>query len=39
LRWAELLTFGAVRIVMGATVFVIGVLTGAGIAALVMPPI
>jgi hypothetical protein len=39
LRGAELLTFRAARIVMGATVFVIGVLTGAGIAALVMPPI
>jgi hypothetical protein len=39
LRGAELLTFRAARIVMGATVFVIGVLTGAGIAAWVMPPI
>jgi hypothetical protein len=38
LRAAELLTKPA-RIMMGATVFVIGVLTGAGVAAWVMPPI
>jgi hypothetical protein len=34
-----LLTLRPARIVMGATVFVIGVLTGAGIAAWMMPPI
>jgi hypothetical protein len=36
---AELLTMRAAFIVMGATVFMIGVLTGAGIAAWVMPPV
>jgi hypothetical protein len=34
LRWAELLS-----ILVGATVFLIGVLTGAGVAAWVMPPV
>jgi hypothetical protein len=38
LRGAELLTRPA-RIVMGATVFMIGVLTGAGVAAWMMPPV
>jgi hypothetical protein len=39
LRGAELLTFRSARILVGATVFMIGVLTGAGIAALMMPPV
>jgi hypothetical protein len=39
LRGAELLTIRPVRIAMGATVFMIGVLTGAGIAAWMMPPV
>jgi hypothetical protein len=34
-----LLTIPAMRIAMGATVFLIGVLTGAGIAAWMMPPV
>jgi hypothetical protein len=34
-----LLIIGPVRVVMGATVFVIGVLAGAGIAMWVMPPV
>jgi hypothetical protein len=33
------LTIWPARVAMGATVFVIGVLTGAGIAAWMMPPI
>jgi hypothetical protein len=38
---AELLTLGLepAQVVMGAAVFVIGVLTGAGIASWMMPPI
>jgi hypothetical protein len=36
---AELLTIRPMRIAMGATVFLIGVLTGAGIAAWMMPPV
>jgi hypothetical protein len=36
---AQLLTIESARIVVGATVFVIGVLTGAGIAAWMMPPV
>ena len=36
---AELLPVQVARIVMGATVFVIGVLTGAGVAAWMMPPV
>ena len=39
LRGAGLLTIRPMRIAMGATVFVIGVLTGAGIAAWMMPPV
>jgi hypothetical protein len=39
LRWGELLTIESARIVVGVTVFVIGALTGAGIAAWMMPPI
>jgi hypothetical protein len=39
LRGAELLTIRPTRIATGATVFLIGVLTGAGIAAWMMPPI
>jgi hypothetical protein len=39
LRRAELLIIRPVRLVMGATVFVIGALTGAGIAAWMMPPV
>jgi hypothetical protein len=39
LRGAELLTIQPMRIAMGATVFLIGVFTGAGIAAWMMPPI
>jgi hypothetical protein len=39
LRGARLLTIRPMRIAMGATVFVIGVLTGAGIAAWMMPPV
>jgi hypothetical protein len=39
LRGAELLRIRAARVVMGATVFVIGVLTGAGIAAWMLPPV
>jgi hypothetical protein len=39
LRGAELLTIRPARIAMGAAVFMIGVLTGAGIAAWMMPPI
>jgi hypothetical protein len=35
---AELLTIRPMRIAMGATVFVIGVLAGAGVAAWIMPP-
>jgi hypothetical protein len=38
-RGAELLTIPPMRIAMGATVFLIGVLTGAGIAAWMMPPV
>jgi len=34
-----LLTVGPVRVVMGTTVFIIGVLAGAGIAAWIMPPV
>ena len=36
---AELLTMRPAWMVMGATVFVIGVLTGAGVAAWMMPPV
>jgi hypothetical protein len=36
---AEWLTIPPTRIAMGATVFMIGVLTGAGIAAWMMPPV
>jgi hypothetical protein len=36
---AGLLTMRPAFIVMGATVFVIGVLTGAGVAAWMMPPV
>jgi hypothetical protein len=36
---AGLLTMRPALIVMGATVFVIGVLTGAGVAAWMMPPV
>jgi precorrin-2 methylase len=36
---AELLTIRAARIMLAATVFVIGVLTGAGVAAWMMPPV
>jgi hypothetical protein len=39
LRGAKLLTIRPMRIAMGATVFLIGVLTGAGIAAWMMPPV
>jgi hypothetical protein len=39
LPWTGLLTVRPMRIAMGATVFVIGVLTGAGIAAWMMPPV
>jgi hypothetical protein len=39
LRGAGLLAIRPMRIAMGATVFVIGVLTGAGIAAWMMPPV
>ena len=39
LRGVELLTIPPARIVMGAAVFMIGVLTGAGIAAWMMPPV
>jgi hypothetical protein len=39
LRRAELLTMRPARIVMGATVFVLGVLTGAGVAAWMMLPV
>jgi hypothetical protein len=35
----ELLTIRPVRIMIGATVFVMGVLSGAGIAMWVMPPV
>jgi hypothetical protein len=34
-----LLTIRPARVVMGATVFVVGVLAGAGIAMWVMPPV
>jgi hypothetical protein len=39
LRGAGLLTIRPMRIAMGAAVFVIGVLSGAGIAAWMMPPV
>jgi hypothetical protein len=39
LRGAGLLTIRPMRFAMGATVFVIGVLTGVGIAAWMMPPV
>jgi hypothetical protein len=39
LRGVELLTIPPALIVMGAAVFMIGVLTGAGIAAWMMPPV
>jgi hypothetical protein len=39
LRGAELLAIQPMRIAMGATVFLIGILTGAGIAAWMMPPV
>jgi hypothetical protein len=39
LRRAELLTVGPARVVMGAAVFVIGVLGGAGVAMWVIPPV
>jgi hypothetical protein len=39
LRGGGLLTIRPMRIAMGATVFMIGVLTGAGIAAWMMPPV
>jgi hypothetical protein len=35
----ELLTIQRVRIMIGATVFMMGILSGAGIAMLVMPPV
>jgi hypothetical protein len=35
----ELLTIRPVRIMIGATVFMMGVLSGAGIAMWVMPPV
>jgi hypothetical protein len=35
----ELLTIRPVRIMIGATVFMMGILSGAGIAMLVMPPV
>jgi hypothetical protein len=35
----ELLTIQPVRIMIGATVFMMGILSGAGIAMLVMPPV
>jgi hypothetical protein len=39
LRGPKLLIIRPARVVMGATVFVIGVLTGAGIAMWVLPPV
>jgi hypothetical protein len=36
---AELLIFQPARVVIGATVFMMGILSGAGIAMLVMPPV
>jgi hypothetical protein len=39
LRGTKLLTIRPGRVLMGATVFVFGVLTGAGIAAWMMPPV
>jgi hypothetical protein len=39
LRGVELLTPRPTRIAMGATIFLIGILTGAGIAAWMMPPV